>query len=158
MDSITGCWLWPGSRAGVGYGQTYSKLIRKKVYVHRFVYEHYRGEIPEGFDVDHLCCVRHCANPDHLRAVTHMENVMAPHSQSTAKVNAEKTHCPQGHPLIPGNLVSGKRHRDCKTCARENKRRRWADPRYRDAREKQLLWMKQYQERRRDARRAMESL
>jgi hypothetical protein len=33
---------------------------------------------------------------------------------------AAKTHCPAGHPLVPGNLRGGKRgHRECLTCHRE---------------------------------------
>lgn len=38
------------------------------------VYAAYRGAIPEGKHIDHLCRNRRCVNPDHMEAVTLMEN------------------------------------------------------------------------------------
>jgi hypothetical protein len=40
------------------------------VRAHRAVYQHLRGSIPEGADLDHLCRVRCCVNPCHLEPVT----------------------------------------------------------------------------------------
>ncbi|SUW28208.1 Uncharacterised protein [Afipia felis] len=45
--------------------------------VHRYVFEKFKGPIPHGYDVDHMCArwscdvvaVRKCVNPDHLQAV-----------------------------------------------------------------------------------------
>src|SRR5262245_45741054 len=48
------------------------------------IYEMTYGAIPEGHEVDHICYVRHCLEPIHLRALTHRENVL--HS----KTNDEK--------------------------------------------------------------------
>lgn len=74
----TGCWIWQGSRTTAGYGNCYLRQIpfRRAIqhYVHRFVFEALRGPIPEGLQIDHLCRVRACCNPNHLEPVTHAEN------------------------------------------------------------------------------------
>src|SRR4029450_4556740 len=40
------------------------------------VYEMVYGPIPEGYEVDHICHVRHCVEPTHLRVLTHRQNVI----------------------------------------------------------------------------------
>lgn len=44
-------------------------------YAHRLAYERAFGPIPTGMQIDHLCRVRECVNPDHLEVVSHTENV-----------------------------------------------------------------------------------
>ena len=78
-DTATdGCWEW--DRVGNhGYGEW------KGLLAHRVSYELASGEvIPEGLHIDHLCRNRRCCNPEHLEAVTPMEN-----AQRAAKLNAE---------------------------------------------------------------------
>lgn len=41
---------------------------------HRFIYRAHKGEIPEGYEVDHLCNNRACCNPEHLRAIDGSEH------------------------------------------------------------------------------------
>lgn len=80
----SGCWLWAGGDDGHGddlgrgaYGRILRPGTRIVMPAHRYVYETFKGEIPFGFDVDHLCAawahdpriVRRCVNPDHLEAV-----------------------------------------------------------------------------------------
>ena len=68
------CWLWTGGNNGVGYGKVYMK--GKLVYAHRYSYEIANGEIPRGYEIDHLCKVVSCVNPNHLEAVTpHLNSV-----------------------------------------------------------------------------------
>ena len=72
----SGCWIWMGSRLRTGYGLLgaggkYGKTLR----AHRVAYVIYRGSIPAGLELDHLCRVRACVNPWHLELVTRKENL-----------------------------------------------------------------------------------
>ncbi|MGZ8364785.1 MAG: HNH endonuclease signature motif containing protein [Nitrospira sp.] len=44
------------------------------VAVHRVLYTHFHGYIPNKKQVDHTCENRSCLNPDHLELVTHKQN------------------------------------------------------------------------------------
>ena len=115
-----GCWLWTGALTGDGYG-----ILRRQT-MHRWSYEKHRGEIPEGLEVDHLCSVRNCVNPDHMELVTHRENVQRSYMRgkhdhrlgNLGKHKAAKTHCPQGHAYAGENLLIDKYTgaRRCKAC------------------------------------------
>lgn len=71
----TPCWIWDGIKKPDGYGTAYDKDSQTKgVSAHRLFYKKYKGEIPEGLQIDHLCRVRCCVNPDHLEPVTPEEN------------------------------------------------------------------------------------
>lgn len=47
----------------------------KIVYVHRLVYEAFKGEISEGLEIDHIDRNRRNNNPENLRLVTRIENM-----------------------------------------------------------------------------------
>lgn len=117
------CWPWIGGTERYGrftlHGRTY--------YAHRFSYEFYVGEIPEGLEVDHLCRNTRCVNPAHLEPVTHHENLMRGESPSARC--ARITECPRGHPYTTENTCLSKGHRYCRTCARERMQRRRAQER-----------------------------
>lgn len=75
-DGAGGCWIWTASKKPRGYGQFAIRVNgkNKNHYAHRLSYEIHVGPIPEGMQLDHICRVRSCVNPDHLRVVTNMEN------------------------------------------------------------------------------------
>jgi hypothetical protein len=72
------CWDWLGGRSGKG--GAYGKF--EGTSAHRVAYELFVGEIPEGFEVDHLCVNAGCVNPAHLEAVTGHENRRRQHERS----------------------------------------------------------------------------
>lgn len=76
-DDETGCWLWTGSKNNKGYAQLGDNGRTRSA--HRVSYELFKGEIPAGLQLDHLCMVRHCVNPEHLEAVTQSVNMRRSH-------------------------------------------------------------------------------
>ena len=90
-DPERGCWLWTGGTSR-GYGQFGFK--GKVIGAHLWAYEYFRELVPAGLEVDHLCRNPRCANPWHLEAITHKENI-----QRGYNWNREKTHCSKGHSL-----------------------------------------------------------
>jgi hypothetical protein len=108
------CWPWLAAHTDDGYGRFAfgPRAARHKVGAHRFAYELLVGPIPEGLQLDHLCHNRRCCNVAHLEPVDGKTNV-----NRGRHANAEKTHCPAGHPYNQGNTgrrTSGRRW--CKTC------------------------------------------
>ncbi len=69
----SGCWEWQRGKTTDGYGQT---TVDGKVRpAHRVIYERFKGSIPAGLFLDHLCRNPSCVNPDHLEPVTNAENI-----------------------------------------------------------------------------------
>jgi hypothetical protein len=74
FDPNSGCWLWDGLVDKDGYGLI--KTRRKVVRVHAYLYRLMVGVVPAGKELDHFhCSRRRCGCPDHVRPVTHAENV-----------------------------------------------------------------------------------
>jgi hypothetical protein len=106
----SGCWLWTASLRG-GYGQVRFGPSTRAAHV--VVFEQLVGAVPDGMELDHLCRIRHCVNPDHVEPVTHRENVLR--GEGPAAVNARKTHCDRGHDLADGYRYDTGRM--CRQCA-----------------------------------------
>lgn len=68
----TPCWVWQRATGKLGYGNGYRGGKQRNM--HRWYYEQAKGAIPPGLQLDHLCRVRPCVNPDHLEPVTNREN------------------------------------------------------------------------------------
>lgn len=116
-----GCWLWTGIHAGTksryGYFQAATRNEINKVLAHRWIYEFHKGPIPDGMQVDHLCRVASCVNPDHLEAVTPEENM----------IRARLKTCRSGrHRITDDNSRwdSKGRRRGCLACWNEAQARR----------------------------------
>ena|SRR3990167_8473917 len=114
----SGCWLWTGAITYGGYGVL--KIGNTMTTAHRVSYELHKGKIPEGLQLDHLCRVRCCVNPDHLEPVTNKENMRRGLGNGPAvKKQLSKTHCPKSHPYSGENLYLMKNGgRKCRECHR----------------------------------------
>lgn len=141
-EPMSGCWLWSGPLDAYGYGSVSVKRAHGKwttTKAHRVIYEMLRGPI-EKPTLDHVCRVRSCVNPDHLRPATWKENVIALGSLAPCRRNVEKTHCPKcGGPFM--RLKDG--HRRCSPCSTAASRR-WAKAHPERMRE---LWNRSYHRR-----------
>lgn len=117
FDTNGGCWLWPRSDNGYGY----SRIGRQRA--HRVAFEVFVGPIPEGLVIDHMCMVRACVNPAHLRAVTVEVNSIE-NSNSMSTRNRMVTHCPAGHEYNAENTGLRRRRssviRVCRACQRRH--------------------------------------
>jgi hypothetical protein len=72
MGYVSPCWVWRRFIRPNGYGSYGSRGDEQLA--HRRMYEKHVGPIPEGYHVDHLCCVKACVRPDHLEPVTPLVN------------------------------------------------------------------------------------
>jgi hypothetical protein len=81
-------------------------------------------EIPEGWEIDHLCYNPSCINPDHLECVPQQVNV-----QRAKDRQPKATHCKHGHEFTPENtytqvLKDGREKRSCRECRKQADRER----------------------------------
>lgn len=113
------CWLWTGFVRKNGYGQIKRSGTRENIGAHVASYEVFVGPIEPGYEIDHLCRVRHCVSPEHLEVVTGAENRSR---GDVALFNARKTRCPKGHEYTPENIIVVKVKsgvgRKCRECGR----------------------------------------
>jgi hypothetical protein len=135
------CWLWTGAAVRgrperkERYGQFWNggKIER----AHRYSYRLANGSIPEGLVIDHLCKETLCVNPDHLRAVTNRENILA--GNGACARNLKKGYCPQGHKLGGDNVFPKQTDdRSCRTCHNANYMSRYYAKKVKDARAEAL--------------------
>jgi len=115
-----GCWVWTAATNGGGYGayadtRNWKEGKNCMVPAHRYAYESEIGPIPSGMDLDHLCRVRRCVNPEHVEPVSRKENL------ARGVGGSGKTHCKHGHEFTVDNTYryttkAGNQQRFCRKC------------------------------------------
>lgn len=110
--NLNDCLIYAGSKNAQGYG------VNSHGGVHRQMYEHFVGIIPDNLEIDHLCRVPSCINPDHLEAVTHRLNMQRAYDYSE--------YCKKGLHLMQGENLYFSTHpkfgtfmRQCRPCLKE---------------------------------------
>lgn len=121
LNPKNGCWEWTQPLVN-GYGRfcvdAYPQVAS------RAGYEIYKGKIPDGLHLDHLCRNRCCVNPAHLEPVTNKENGRRGEAAEAARARGlAKTHCKRGHPLSGKNLRRTAKQRICRACQLIRKRK-----------------------------------
>jgi hypothetical protein len=126
---VTGfCWLWKGNCNPEGYGSQWWEGRNQKA--HRVIYTLLVGPIPEGAQLDHLCRVRNCVNPDHVEPVTHAVNQSrkkakwAKPKDTTPSKEAQRKAaglCKKGHVLAEVGVLesvrsNGSVRKQCRLC------------------------------------------
>lgn len=117
----SGCIIWIGYSTN-GYGRL--KIDGKFRMAHIVAYEITKGQIPDGLNLDHLCRVPCCVNPDHLEPVTQSVNVrrgLLPSLVAARNRTRKATHCKRGHERTPENVYQSTRQ--CRLCLLERGRR-----------------------------------
>ena len=118
VDANGDCWLWTGGKADTGYGTVH--IEGKTWHAHRVAYELLVGSIPVGLELDHLCRVRACVNPDHLEPVDHRTNLLR--GASPAAIAFRTGICIRGHAVAGTNRQPNGRDRHgaprftCRSC------------------------------------------
>ena len=101
---LTPCHVWQGSDSGNGRGGGYPRMCLdgQTVAVHKVMYVNQFGFVPGKKQIDHLCNVRMCVNPDHLEMVTHKRNQKRRDQRKTNGID----HGIPGHLNRIGNIAS----------------------------------------------------
>lgn len=106
------CWLWTGAVADHGYG---THLVDGRTRLaHRLAVQLSGRVIPPKMQVDHLCRVRRCVNPEHLEIVTprvNTERGMAP-----TMITHVTGICKRGHSMEDAIIVRRKDGRVSQRC------------------------------------------
>lgn len=128
-DAASDCWVLPIPLNSEGYATVWRG--ERTQFAHRLAYVAFRGPIPAGLQIDHLCRNRACVNPAHMETVTSRENTIR--GEGPTAVNARKSHCIHGHEFTPENTyASPSGRRVCRACRIEWDRDREPRKRVRD--------------------------
>ena len=98
--------IWVGKVRGRRSGMQRASRVAHELFV---------GDVADNLQIDHLCRIPLCVNPDHLEAGTARENTRrAVAAGSFQKREEGRTHCKRGHKYTAENLRHDVRlHRPC---------------------------------------------
>lgn len=114
-----GHWIWTAALDRRGYGVVSWDGLAKRA--HRVVFTLLVGD-PGTLDLDHLCRVPACVNPNDLEPVTHRTNVLR--GQAPSAVSVRTNRCKRGHEFTPENTMTRIRgDRSCRACHNLRRRR-----------------------------------
>ena len=121
---FSGCWIWLGDIFQCGGHGAFRINGKRRYKAHRAAWELYRGQIPEGLQVNHKCDVPSCVNPDHLYLGTQAQNNEDCRKRGRFRHCPPPTHCPHGHEYTPENsLRPPKGHLRCRACSKVSAQR-----------------------------------
>jgi hypothetical protein len=115
VDALGPCWLWTGARTKAGYGNFRLDNRSGIVVAHRYAWTALVGPLDPGIQLDHLCRIRNCVNPDHLDPVTGRVNVLR--GMSPSAVTYRTNTCRNGHSM--DDAYDYGKGRRCRLCTRE---------------------------------------
>lgn len=123
IGGLDSCWQW-GKATKYGVLHVGAKNLK----AHRVVWEFFRGEIPHGYQIHHICEDKSCVNPRHLMAVTpgehrELHNFAQVRALGSAK-RRDRTHCTRGHEFNEENTYWARKGRQCRACHRQLQRLR----------------------------------
>lgn len=87
---------------------------RRQRLCHVVTYEAVHGPVPDGLELDHLCRVPACCNPEHLEAVTHRENFLRGNAPNA--ITFRTNICQRGHSMDDAYVNADGRR--CRTCVK----------------------------------------
>lgn len=135
VERRDGCLMWQGATTRGGYGRIVFK--RRYYYVHRAVWAHFNGPIPDGYDVCHSCDTPGCCDIEHLWAGTAKDNIQDSVRKGRHGVKGckgprlllrDREYCCHGHKLSDvgvGEFMSrGRPVGYCRECSRIKDRAR----------------------------------
>lgn len=111
-------WFWIGAKSSIGYGCF--KLKEKNFCSHRIAYYliNKQRQVSLSHDLDHLCRIKECVNPNHLELVTHTENCMRGLNGIKLKFCKKGLHKLEGwNRSVTKTRENGTQQTRCRSCA-----------------------------------------
>lgn len=118
-EDENGCWISRYAVGSHGYASVgwSNASVKGSELCHRVAWmaANPDEEIPDGFEVDHICRTRPCVRPDHLRLMTALENQRQGGGHHQRKPEPTGRLCANGHELLlyPSGATR------CKECSRK---------------------------------------